>query len=145
WQRSGPGDERSLEALARRRERLRGLPPPADLPASRPERAARAPRGGRVRLRLPRELAGRLRGLARRQGATPFIVVLAALQALLARYTGQLDVCVGAPVAGRDRLETEGLVGVFLSTLALRADLSGDPSFREILARVREEALEAHA
>jgi len=143
WQCSLPGSAAWTEALAGWRERLRDLPPPADLPAARPRGAARA--GGRVLLRLPRELAEALRGLARIAGATPFMVLLAALQSLLARYTGQLDICVGTPVAGRDRLDTEGLVGIFLNTLPIRTDLAGDPPFREILTRVREAVLEAQA
>ena len=143
WQRSLPGSAPWTEALAGWRERLRDLPPPADLPAARPRGAPRA--GGRVLLRLPRELAEALRGLARIAGATPFMVLLAALQSLLARYTGQLDICVGTPVAGRDRLDTEGLVGIFLNTLPIRTDLAGDPPFREVLTRVRETVLEAQA
>src|SRR5205807_3706128 len=77
--------------------------------------------------------------------ATLFMTLLASFQALLARYTGQEDIVVGTTVANRTRAETEGLVGFFLNTLALRGDLSGDPTFRELLARARETALGAYA
>ncbi|MES1242783.1 MAG: amino acid adenylation domain-containing protein [Acidobacteriota bacterium] len=124
-------------------ERLRGLPPALELPAARPRGVER--RGAVAMVRIDPELSERLRGLARRAGATPFMALLAGFEAVLARYTGQTDLCVGIPVAGRNRLETEGLLGVFLNTLALRSDLSGDPAFGEVLARVRESSLEALA
>ncbi len=124
------------------RERFRDLPPPLDLPVARPRGGAR--RGARATVRLPAELSRSLRALAGREGATLFMILLAGFEALLMRVTGQTDLCVGTPVAGRGRLETEGLVGVFLNTLALRTDLSGDPSFGEALARVREASLGAY-
>src|SRR5262249_58568533 len=83
--------------------------------------------------------------LARREGCTLYMVLLAAFQALLGRYSGQEDFCVGTPIAGRNRAEIEGLIGFFVNTLALRADLSGDPSFAQLLARVRETCLGAYA
>jgi amino acid adenylation domain-containing protein len=94
---------------------------------------------------VPPATAAALRALAAREGATPFMVLLAAWQALLGRRAAQYDVVVGTPVAGRTRVETEGLIGLFVNTLALRADLSGDPPFRELLSRVRETALGAFA
>ncbi|MBV9108923.1 MAG: amino acid adenylation domain-containing protein, partial [Gemmatimonadetes bacterium] len=90
-------------------------------------------------------LTERLRQIGREHGATLFMVLLAAWQALLARHTGQEDVVVGSPITGRHRAETEGLVGFFVNTLALRTDLSGDPGFRELLERVRRTALDAYA
>ena len=98
-----------------------------------------------MRLRHPREVAEPVRALARQAGATLFMALLAAWQVLLARWSGQDDVVVGTPVAGRTRAETEGLIGFFVNTLAIRGDLSGDPAFRALLARVREATLGAYA
>src|SRR5262249_54922862 len=81
----------------------------------------------------------------RRQGATMFMTLLAGFQALLARYSGQTDVSVGVPIAGRSHAETEGLIGIFINTLVLRGDLTGDPGFAAFLGRVRESALQAYA
>ncbi|HYG63434.1 MAG TPA: condensation domain-containing protein, partial [Thermoanaerobaculia bacterium] len=127
------------------RRQLAGLPPLLELPADRPRPAVQSPRGASEPLRLPAGLARRVQALGRREGATLFMVLLAGFDALLARYSGQPDLAVGTPVAGRNRVEIEGLIGFFVNTLVLRADLSGGPSFRELLARVREAALAAHA
>ncbi|HXO43225.1 MAG TPA: condensation domain-containing protein, partial [Thermoanaerobaculia bacterium] len=97
------------------------------------------------RITLAGELPGRLEALGRRAGATVFMTLLAAFQALLHRYAGQDDIVVGSPIANRNRLETEPLIGYFANTVALRTDLSGNPSFRELLARVREAAMGAYA
>ena len=97
------------------------------------------------RLALPRELSESLARLGRGEGATLFMVLLAAFQVLLSRLAGQEDVVVGTPVAGRNRAEIEGLIGFFINTLVLRTDLSGNPSFRELLGRVREVTLQAYA
>ena len=86
-----------------------------------------------------------LTDLAARHGASPFMVLLAAFKALLHRYTHQSDILVGSPVAGRNRLETEELIGFFINTLVLRTDLSRNPSFEDLLHRVRETTLGAHA
>ena len=83
--------------------------------------------------------------MGQREGATLFMTLLAAFQMLLSRYSGQDDIVVGTPIANRTHAETEGLIGFFVNTLALRGDLSGDPSFRELLGRVRETALGAYA
>ncbi|MET0395502.1 MAG: amino acid adenylation domain-containing protein, partial [Longimicrobiaceae bacterium] len=127
------------------RERLAGAPPALELPTDRPRPAAWSGRGAAHPFSLPPELSGALWALARAEGATPFMVLLAAWQVLLARWSGQEDVVVGTPVAGRTAAETEGLVGFFVNTLALRVDLSGDPPFREVVARVRDAALGAYA
>jgi amino acid adenylation domain-containing protein len=127
------------------RERLAGAPPALELPTDRPRPAAWSGRGAAHPFALAPELSGALRALARAEGATPFMVLLAAWQVLLGRWSGQEDVVVGTPVAGRTAAETEGLVGLFVNTLALRVDLSGDPAFREVVARVREAALGAYA
>ena len=116
-----------------------------ELPTDRPRPAVQSYRGGHVEFALSVELTGVLRELARREGATLFMVLLAAFQTLLQRYSGQEDIVVGTPVAGRDRAETEGLIGFFVNTLVLRGDLSGDPAFVELLRRVREVTLESYA
>jgi non-ribosomal peptide synthetase component F len=101
-------------------------------------------RGRREGFEVPGPLLGRLKALGRRENATLFMVVLAAFQVLLGRYSGQQDLAVGTPVAGRNRTELEGLIGYFVNTLVLRADLSGEPTFREFLGRVRHTALQAY-
>jgi amino acid adenylation domain-containing protein len=145
WQREWlSGETRELQ-LAYWRERLAGAPEGLELPMDRPRPAVRAFTGGRVSGRLERELTARLRTLALRERSTLFMVLLAAFDVLLQRLAGEDDVVVGTPVAGRGRREAEGLIGMFLNTLVLRTDLSGDPTFRDLLARVREVALGAYA
>ena len=104
-----------------------------------------AARGGRRQVTIPPPLAERLRELARREGATLYMALLAVFQALLARYTDRDDVAVASPIAGRARLETENVVGFFVNTLVLRTDVGDDPTFRALLARVRAVALDAFA
>nr|BFE74687.1 hypothetical protein GCM10020092_079880 [Actinoplanes digitatis] len=102
-------------------------------------------RGGSTAFELPGTLMEDLRALSRREGATPFMTLLAAFTVLLWRYSGQDDLVIGAPIANRTRPETERLIGFFVNTLALRVDLSGDPTFRELLVRVRTASLGAYA
>ncbi|MEO6194012.1 MAG: amino acid adenylation domain-containing protein [Thermoanaerobaculia bacterium] len=123
---------------------LAGLPPLLELPSDRPRPAAQSYRGATRPVRLPAELTRRVEALGRREGATLFMVLLAGFQALLARYSGQDDVAVGSPIAGRNQVEIEGLIGFFVNTLVLRGDLAGTPTFRELLGRVRETALAAY-
>ncbi len=130
--------------LAYWRERLAGAPQTLELPLDRPRAAHLDFRGGRRSLRVGRPLADALHALARREGATPFMALLGILKVLLARHTGQRDVVVGTAVASRNRAEIEGLIGFFVNTLVLRTDLTGDPSSRELLARLRETALGAY-
>jgi aspartate racemase len=114
------------------------------LPSDRPRHAAANPRGAKQFFALPTALVDELRQMGHRENATLFMTLLAAFQILLQRYTGQDDVVVGSPVAGRTRPETEGLIGFFVNMLVLRTQLSGNPTFRELLARVRETALAAY-
>ncbi|HEX2091731.1 MAG TPA: amino acid adenylation domain-containing protein, partial [Longimicrobiaceae bacterium] len=126
-------------------ERLAGAPALLELPTDHPRPSVPAGRGATLSRVLPRAGAEALRALARREGVTLFMTLLAAFDVLLARWSGQEDVVVGTPAAGRGRREVEGLIGFFVNTLALRVDVSGDPTFRELLARVRETVLGAHA
>jgi amino acid adenylation domain-containing protein len=145
WQRAwvrGPELERQL---AYWRARLADAPALLELPYDRPRPAVQDERGAVLHIALPADVARGVRALARREGATLYMVLLAAWSAVLARWSGQADVVVGAPIAGRARPETEGLVGLFVNSLALRTDVSGDPDFRALLRRVRETALEAYA
>src|SRR6202035_2587507 len=102
-------------------------------------------RGGTRRFTLPPALRRSLADLGRRHGVSLFMTLLAAFQSLLARYTSAEDVVVGSPIANRNRAETEALIGFFVNTLVLRGDLSGDPTFAELLRRVRETTLDAYA
>src|SRR6185369_7735321 len=120
------------------------LPPLLELPTDRPRPAAQSYRGATRPVLLPAALAGPVAALARREGATLFMVLLAAFEVLLARASGQDDLAVGSPVAGRNRVETEDLIGFFVNTLVLRGDLTAEISFRELLLRTRETALAAH-
>ncbi len=144
WQRSWLHGEVLEQEIAFWRRQLAGLPPLLELPTDRPRPAVQSYRGTARPVRLPAGLTRQMETLARREGATLFMVLLAGFQALLARHSGQDDLAVGSPVAGRNRVETEGLIGFFVNTLALRADLAGEPTFRELLGRVRETALNAY-
>jgi amino acid adenylation domain-containing protein len=124
-------------------ERLAGAPPVLELPTDGPRPTVQGHRGLRASLLLPATLVEGVQALSRREGATPFMTLLAAWQLLLGRLAGQDDVVVGTPVANRTRTQAEGLVGYFVNSLALRTDLSGEPTFLELLARVRESTLGA--
>src|SRR5262245_41495686 len=145
WQRRRQEQGEFEPQLAYWKDRLRGAPSVLDLPTDHPRPATQTASGARHPFVLPEDLSEGVRGLARREGYTSFMVLLAAFQAVLHRYSGQDDFCVGTPLAGRGRPELDGLVGDFVNTLVLRADLSGDPTFREVLERVRETALGAYA
>ncbi|HVG10758.1 MAG TPA: amino acid adenylation domain-containing protein, partial [Thermoanaerobaculia bacterium] len=139
WQRERLRGEALEEELAWWRERLAGSPPSLDLPFDRPRPAVQTFQGGRAVRILPASLVDRLRSIG--EGASLFMVLLAGFQLLLSRWSGQDDVPVGSPIAGRTRREVEGLIGIFLNHLVLRTDLSGDPTFRGLLGRVREVAV----
>ncbi len=144
WQRAWLSGEVLEEQIGFWKGRLAGVPPLLEIPTDRPRSTASGARGASQDFALPAELTRGLRDLARREGATLFMTLLAGWQALLGRYAGQEDVVVGSPIAGRTRRETEGLIGFFVNMLALRADLSGDPTWTGLLGRVRETALGAY-
>jgi len=120
-------------------------PPVMELPTDRPRPAVQSHQGTVIRRVLPSALYESLKQLSRQEGVTPFMSLLAAFQILLLRYTGQPDLVVGVGVANRGRQELESLVGFFVNTLALRADLSGNPGFRELLAKIRGITLDAYS
>ncbi|HEX9937488.1 MAG TPA: amino acid adenylation domain-containing protein [Longimicrobium sp.] len=127
--------------LAWWRARLAGAPELLELPTDHPRPAARSYRGAHERADLPAGLLERLRALGQREGATLYMVLLAAFQVLLSRCGAGDDVVVGSPIAGRTRRELEGLIGYFSNTLVLRTELGGDPPFREVLRRARAAVL----
>ncbi|WP_420126752.1 amino acid adenylation domain-containing protein [Longimicrobium sp.] len=144
WQRArlrGPAMEAQM---AYWRERLAGAPT-LELPTDRPHPPVQSFRGGTLRFDWGAELSAALGEMARRHGATTFMALLAGFSVLLHRWSGMDDVVVGTPIAGRTPRETEGLIGIFLNTLALRTDVSGDPTFAELLGRIRETSLDAFA
>ena len=145
WQRAWLSGEVLEGQLAYWREQLRGAPAALDLPTDRPRPAAESHRGGSLSFCLPKRLSTGLVALGRREGVTLFMTLLAAFQVLLQRYSGQDDIVVGSPIAGRTRVETESLIGFFVNTLVLRTRLDGEPTFRDLSARVREGTLGAHA
>ncbi len=145
WQRERLQGELLDAQLAWWRERLAGAPPALQLPVARPVPRVRTDRGEGFRFAFPAELSGRARELARAEGATTFMALLAAWDALLHRYTGESDLLVGTPVQVRTRPETEGLVGCFTNTVVVRAPAEGSSTFRELLRRVRDAALGAFA
>ncbi|HEY2739130.1 MAG TPA: condensation domain-containing protein, partial [Thermoanaerobaculia bacterium] len=145
WQRSWLSGEVLARELAYWREHLAGIPPVLDLPFDRPRPLVQSLRGRMLSVAFDRELSEALAALALRHRATLFMVLTAAFQGLLARTSGAAEHCLGTPIAGRTRRETEDLIGFFVNTLVLRGDLSGDPSFADHLAAVRREALAAYA
>jgi len=116
-----------------------------NLPSDRPRAPRQSFRGARVPITLPQTLTGSVNELSSRYVLTPFMTLLAAFQVLLYRYSGQDDVVVGSPIANRSRTELESLIGFFVNTLVLRSDLSGNPTFSELLVRVREVCLGAYS
>jgi len=145
WQRDWLQDETLENELSYWRDRLHDPVACIDLPTDRPRPAVQTYRGAAHTLTIPGDLADQIRQLSRREGATLFMVLLAAFKVLLHRYSGQNDILVGTPIANRDRAELESLIGFFLNTLVLRTDVSGNPTFKQLLAQVREVAVGAYA
>ncbi|MCG3209093.1 MAG: D-alanine--poly(phosphoribitol) ligase subunit 1 [Anaerolineae bacterium] len=145
WQRDWLQGPVLADQLGYWRRQLAGAPPLLELPTDRPRPPVQTFAGAAVAITLPPDLLDALKQLSRDEGSTLFMTLLAAFQTLLHRYTGQTDIVVGSPIANRNRAELEALQGFFVNTLVLRTDLSGRPTFRQLLARVREAALEAYA
>ncbi|MFC5743626.1 non-ribosomal peptide synthetase [Dyella tabacisoli] len=145
WQRGWLQGDALERQLSYWKQQLAGAPAALELPTDRPRPAVPSFRGGRVAVSLPAELSASLTALGREEGATLYMVLLSGLQILLSRWSGQKDVVVGSPIAGRIHRLLEGLIGYFANTLVLRADIGGDPSFRAVLRRVKETALGAYA
>ena len=145
WQRGWLQGEELEQQLAYWRRQLGGELPTLELPTDRPRPAMQSYRGANLGFRLSPEVSAGLKELSRREGATLFMTLLAAFQTLLHRYSGQDDIVVGSPVAGRNYAETEGLIGFLVNTLSLRTDMSGEPTFVELLKRVKEVCLGAYA
>jgi amino acid adenylation domain-containing protein len=149
WQRGRlQGETPQGETLARQmkywKERL-AKAPTLELPTDRPRPPVQSYCGASLTHLIDLRMTGRLKALARRESVTPYMFLLAVFKTLLGRYTRQDDIVIGTPVANRNRTELEPLVGFFVNTLVLRTDLSGDPTFRELLGRVREVTLGAFA
>ncbi|HEV7785970.1 MAG TPA: condensation domain-containing protein, partial [Thermoanaerobaculia bacterium] len=144
WQRQRLTDAETARQIDYWRERLGDDPPPLDLPLDRPRPSFQTFRGGSVRGLVSPDLADDLRRLAAGVHGSLFMALLTAFDLLLARLSGQDDILMGTPVAGRDHADLEGLIGCFLNTLVLRTDLSGNPTFRDLLSRVRDSAVGAY-
>ncbi|HEX7772169.1 MAG TPA: condensation domain-containing protein, partial [Pyrinomonadaceae bacterium] len=145
WQREWLSGEKLEAQFDYWNKQLEGLSPVLELPLDHPRPKVRSLRGAFVPVEFNEDLTRGLKALSRGEGATLFMTLLAAFQTLLSRYAGQHDVAVGVPLANRRRREIEDLIGFFVNTLVMRADLAGDPAFRELLGRVREVALGAYA
>lgn len=144
WQRQWLSGARLDRQLDYWKERLAGGLEPLNLPMDRPRPPVQTSRGASMTISLPSELSSAMTELSRREGVTLFMTLLAGFYALLFRYTGRPDLVVGSPIANRTRSEIEGLIGFFVNTLALRADLSGNQTVRELLALVRQVCLGAY-
>ena len=145
WQRRWLQGEVLESQLGYWKKKLAQPLPVSQLPTDRRRPAAGSFNGGNETLLLPKTLSESLRVLSQREEVTLFMLLLAAYNVLLFRYSGQQDILVGTPIANRNRSELEGLIGFFANTLVIRTDLSGNPSFRKLLSRVREEAIGAFA
>jgi amino acid adenylation domain-containing protein len=145
WQRQWLQGEVLQSHLSYWKQHLQGAPAVLELPTDYPRPAVQSFRGARQSLVLSKSLIDELKSLSQPEGVTLFMTLLAAFQTLLYRYTGQEDIVVGSPTANRHRVETEGLIGFFANTLVFRADLSGNPRFRQLLSRMREMMLQAYA
>jgi len=143
WQNEALASDQAARELAAWQQHLTGAPTVLELPSDRPRPAAQSYRGALLLRTLPTELTGAVQALARREGTTLFMTLLAAFETLLSRWSRQEEWLIGTPVAGRTRSETERLIGFFVNTLVLRVDLAGAPTFTELLARTKRECLGA--
>ncbi|WP_430445626.1 MAG: non-ribosomal peptide synthase/polyketide synthase [Pseudomonas piscis] len=145
WQRNWMEAGEKQRQLEYWRGQLGQVQPVLELPLDHPRPATQSHRGARLDLALDAPLVVQLKGVAQREGVTLFMVLLASFQALLYRYSGQADIRIGVPIANRNRVETEGLIGFFVNTQVLKADIDGRMSFVELLQQVKRSALEAQA
>jgi hypothetical protein len=145
WERQWWSGDVLAESAEFWRQELAGFPLVLDLPADRPRPAVQSQRGGMIPFSTGPETARRLRGLARREGVTPFMALLALVDALLFRLTGRDKLVVGSNSANRPRPELEAVAGFFLTQVPFAVDLAGDPTFRELLARVKKTSLAAYS
>ncbi len=145
WQKQWLTGEVLESQLAYWRQQLDGAPAVLELPTDHPRPAVQSFRGATYSFRLSPEQTVALKNLSQQEGSTLFMTLLAAFKTLLYRYTGNNDIVIGSPIANRNHREIEGLIGFFVNTLVLRTDFSGNPSFRELLRRLREVALGAYA
>ncbi|TSC19079.1 condensation domain-containing protein, partial [Corallococcus sp. Z5C101001] len=144
WQRQWLQGEALDAQIQYWKQRLTGSPSALELPTDHPRPPVQSYRGAKVDVRIPAQLVDSLKALAQREGATPFMVLLAAFQVLLSRYSAQDDISVGTPIAGRTQAETEGLIGFFVNTLVLRAQVEPKATFRQLLVQVRGNTLAAY-
>jgi hypothetical protein len=145
WQREWLRGEVLDKQLSYWKKQLKGIPGVINLPADHPRLPVQSHPGARHPFVISKDLTEQLKALSRKEDVTLYMTLLAGFKVLLSRYTGQTDLVVGSPIAGRNRPELEGLIGFFVNTLVLRSDLSGNPSFRQLLRRVREVCLGAYA
>ena len=144
WQKQWLQGEMLASQLDYWRQQLAEVPL-LQFPTDRPRPALQSYRGERLSIAMSEQLTDRLKALSRKQNVTMYMTLLAAFQTLIHRYTGEDDIVVGSPIANRNRYEIETLIGFFINTLVMRCDLSGDPTFAQLLPRVREVALGAYA
>ena len=144
WQRQRLQGERLATQLSYWKSQLDGAPPMLKLPTDKPRPPVQTYQGARHTMTFSPDLLGEIRSLAQCEGVTVFMILLAAFTTLLCRYTGQEDMVIGTPIANRSSVALENLIGFFVNTLVLRTDLSGNPTFRELIVRARESLLGAH-
>jgi len=144
WQRQWLQGEILEKQLSYWRKQLKSIPNLLELPTDRPRPSAQTFRGAKQIILVSKRVSDALKALCHRERVTLFMMLLAAFKVLLRRYTGQHDIVIGTPIAGRNRTELEGLIGFFVNTLVLRTDLSGNPRFTTLLRRVRDVALGAY-
>ncbi|MDZ8090978.1 MAG: amino acid adenylation domain-containing protein [Nostoc sp. DedQUE05] len=145
WQRQWLQGEVLENQLNYWRQQLAGIPPILELPTDRPRPPVQTFQGQTLHFELNQNLTKQLNILCQKSGATMFMTLMAAFVTLLFRYSNQSDIVIGSPIANRDRQETHSLIGLFVNTLVLRTNLEGNPSFAELLERVRQVALDAYA
>ncbi len=145
WQRERLQGELLLQQVSYWKRQLQDAPPVLELPTDFPRTANQEVRSGYHAITLPRSLSDSIKQLSRQEDVTLFMTLLAAFKLLLSRYSGQQDIIVGSSIANRTRAEIEGLIGFFVNTLVLRTDFSGQPSFRQLLQRVKTVAMDAYA